>query len=245
MSYEGGNKCNETAKFSLQVQINCNPNLSKTTYALDKESLKSPCDPKVIMNSPHACPVMSTGPLSKFMTKHAYWIGAPLILIGGYLAFAGGRFPGVTIAIFSTLTVFLAQLFAIFVFVLPNFSPSWTVPVVGFVCLGMGLGMGYGAAKWPKIGVVIMGTSLGCLLGFLIYWAFLESAVATNTARVITILGVALVTAVLYFTLFDHMVIVTSAIFGAYIFIRVSIFLVPNNFIFMIGLHSVHGWLRG
>jgi hypothetical protein len=179
------------------------------------------------MNSPHACPVMSTGPLSKFMTKNAYFIGLPLILIGGYLAFVGGRFPGVTIAIFSTLTVFLAQLFAIFLFVLPNFSPSWTVPVVGFVCLGMGLGMGYGAAKWPKIGVVIMGTSLGCLLGFLIYWAFLESSVATNTARFITILGVALVTAVLYFTLFDHMVIITSAIFGAYIFIRVSISLPP------------------
>ena len=106
---------------------------------------------------------------------------------------------------------------------MPSWAPVWTVPVVGIVCLGMGLGMGYGAAKWPKIGVVIMGLSLGSLLGFLIFWAFLSSAVNTTTARIITVVGVALVTAILYFLLFDHMVIITSAIFGAYILIRVSI----------------------
>ena len=27
MSYEGGNQCNATSKYSLEVQINCNPNL--------------------------------------------------------------------------------------------------------------------------------------------------------------------------------------------------------------------------
>jgi len=32
--------CNETSRYSLSVQINCNPNLDKTTYAFDKESLK-------------------------------------------------------------------------------------------------------------------------------------------------------------------------------------------------------------
>ena len=94
MNYEGGNMCNDTSKYSLSVQINCNSNLDKTTYALDKESLKSPCDPRVIMNSPHACPVLSSGPLQKFLDEYNYWIGIPMILIGGYLLGAGGRFPG-------------------------------------------------------------------------------------------------------------------------------------------------------
>ena len=146
-----------------------------------------------------------------------------MIILGGYLCFVGGRFTGITLALFSTLAVMLIQLFSIYIFVLPNFSPAWTVPLVGGICLGMGLGMGYGAAKWPKIGVVIMGFSLGSLLGFLIYYAFMASAVNTTTAKVITILGVAAATAALYITLFDHMVIVTSAIFGAYILIRVSL----------------------
>jgi hypothetical protein len=222
MNYEGGNMCNETSHFSLQVQINCNANLDKTTYALDKESLKNPCDPRVIMNSPHACPVLSTGPLSQFLKDYAYWIGVPMILIGGYLAFVGGRFPGTTLFIFSTLAIALTQLFLMFLFVLPKFSPVWTVPVIFFVNLGMGLGMGYGAAKWPKTGVMIMGFSLGSLLGFLIYWSFLSASVTTTMAKSLTILGVALFTAVIYLVLFDFMVIITSAVFGAYILIRVS-----------------------
>ena len=67
MMYKGGNMCNETHHFQLEVQINCNPNIEHTTYAFDKQSLKSPCDPKVIMNSPHGCPVLSTGPLGIFI----------------------------------------------------------------------------------------------------------------------------------------------------------------------------------
>lgn len=107
MNYEGGNMCNETSHYSLVVQINCNPNLEQTTYGLDKESLNSPCDPRVIMNSPHACPVMSAGPLARFLEDAGYWIGVPMIIIGGYLAFTGGRFPSTTLFIFSTLAVSL------------------------------------------------------------------------------------------------------------------------------------------
>lgn len=143
-----------------------------------------------------------------------------MLIVGGYLCFVGGRFPGTTLFIFSTLAVTLIQLFILFLFVLPNFAPVWTVPIVGTVCLGMGLGMGYGAAKWPKIGVMIMGFSLGCLLGFAIYYGFMESSVSSMTAKIITIVGVAVFTAIMYIVLFDHMVILTSAIFGAYIFIR-------------------------
>jgi len=182
------------------------------------------------MNSPHACPVLSSGPLAKALEDYCYWIGAPMIILGGYLCFVGGRFTGITLALFSTLAVMLIQLFSIYIFVLPNFSPAWTVPLVGGICLGMGLGMGYGAAKWPKIGVVIMGFSLGSLLGFMIYYAFMSTAVSTGTAKIATILVVASVTAALYFFLFDHMVILTSAIFGAYILIRVSTFLPQLTF---------------
>ena len=116
----------------------------------------------------------------------------------------------------------------LFLYVLPNFSPSWTVPVVGVVCLGMGIGMGYGAAKWPKIGVLIMGFSLGSLLGFLIYWSFISSSVDTSAAKWITITAVGVFTAIMYIVLFDHCVIITSAFFGAYILIRVS----KNIFLF-------------
>ena len=122
--------------------------------------------------------------------------------------------------IFATLAVTLIQLFSLFIFVLPNFAPSWTVPVVFTVCLGMGVGMGYGASKWPTIGVVIMGFSLGSLLGFIIYWAFISTSVDTQIAKTITAGATGLFMAFLCFFLADHMVIITSGIFGAYLFIR-------------------------
>ena len=52
------------------------------TYQLDAESLKTPCDPLVIMNSPHGCPVMSIGPLGQFIELAKYFLGAPMMLIG-------------------------------------------------------------------------------------------------------------------------------------------------------------------
>ena len=222
MSYQGGNMCDETSHFSLQVQINCNANLEKTTFALDKSSLKTPCNPRVIMNSPHACPVLQMGPLGEILENYNYYIGIPMLLIGGYLAFVAGKFPGVTLLLFTTLAVCLAQLFALYIFVLPAFAPTWSVLIVFPVTLGMGVGLGYGASKWPKIGIVIMGLSMGSLLGFFVYYMFLASSVDSSTAKVITVGGVALFSGIIYVVLFDQMIITTSAIFGSYILIRVS-----------------------
>lgn len=243
MTYEGGNMCNETSHYSLQVQINCNPNLDKTTFALDKESLNSVCDPRVIMNSPHACPVISMGPLGELLEEYKYWIGIPMLGLGAYLCFVSGQFPGVTLLLFTTLAVSLAQLFGLFLFVLPEFSPTWSVILVYLVTLGMGLGLGYGASKWPKIGIVIMGLSMGSLLGFLIYYAFMATSVSTGTAKTVTVLGVALASALIYLFLFDHMIIITCSIFGSYIFVRVSTSI--NILQFSRLQHSIkssHGW---
>ena len=43
---------------------------------------------------------------------------------------------------------------------------------------------------------------------------------STTTAKIITIIGVAVFTALMYIIMFDYMVIITSAVFGAYILIR-------------------------
>jgi len=223
MMYEGGNMCNETAKYQLIVQVNCNANIEHTTYAFDKESLKTPCDPKVIMNSPHGCPVLSTGPLGIIIVSYAWWIGLPLMIIGGYLLGAGGRFPKVTLALFTTLAACLSSLFVLFAGVFPANAPAWSVLIVGIVTFCMGAGLGYGAAKWPRIGIVVMGLSLGSLLGYSVYWLFLESHLASKNSlmlqwAVVAVTG--LTCAIVCIFLFDYAVIITSAIFGAYALIR-------------------------
>ena len=223
MMYEGGNMCNETHHFSLVVQVNCNPNIETTTYALDRESLNTPCDPKVIMNSPHGCPVLSTGPLGSFIVRYAWYLGVPLLVIGMYLLSVGGRYPKTTLALFTTLAASLSSIFVLFAGVFPKNSPAWSVLVVGFVTFSMGGGLGYGAAKWPRIGIVSMGLSLGSLIGYTVYWLFLESHLANSDSlllqwAVVAITG--LTTGIICIFLFDYAVIITSSIFGAYSLIR-------------------------
>ena len=125
-------------------------------------------------------------------------MGIPCLIIGSYLCFLAGQFPNLTLFLFTTMAVSLAQLFSLYLFVLPNFSPSWTVPIVYIPALGMGLGLGYGAAKWPKIGIVVMGLSMGSLLGLLIYYLFMVASVNSTVAKVITVGGVALFSAIIY-----------------------------------------------
>ena len=117
MLYEGGNLCNETAHFSLTVQLNCNPNLDATTYYLDSESILTPCDSKVIMNSPYACPVVATGALGRFIDDYTWFLVIPMIIIGAYLFATGGKFPGPTLALFSTLSITVGLLIVLYVFV--------------------------------------------------------------------------------------------------------------------------------
>ena len=166
MTYEGGNMCNETHHYSLTVQLNCNSNIDVTTYALDKNSLSSPCDPRVIMNSPLACPVISTGALGQFMEDYRYWLAVPFILLGVYLFAAGGRNPEATLAIFATVFPALALMWTLYIWVLPNQTPSWTVWIVGIVCFGLGSGMGYASGRWPIVGIVLLGLSLGTVFGY-------------------------------------------------------------------------------
>ena len=94
------------------------------------------------MNSPHGCPVLSTGPLGIIIVSYAWWIGLPLMIIGGYLLGAGGRFPKVTLALFTTLAACLSSLFVLFAGVFPANAPAWSVLIVGIVTFCMGAGLG-------------------------------------------------------------------------------------------------------
>ena len=215
--------CNETHHYQLEVQINCNPNIELTTYAFDKQSLKSPCDPKVIMNSPHGCPVLSTGPLGIFIQRYAYYIGAPLIIFGCYLLSVGGRFHKLTLALFTTFAVGIGSLFVLYATFFPTYFPVVSVLLVGYVTFGMGAGLGYGAAKWPRIGILIMGISLGSLFGYSIYWLFLLRSLAnTLLIKWLVVASTGLLSAIVCIFLYDYAVIITSCIFGAYALVRVS-----------------------
>lgn len=167
MHYMGGNLCDEKndIHFSLRVQINCNKHVERTVYQLDTDSLKNPCEPLVVMNSEHGCPVWTTGTLAMFMDEYSIWLGVPLIIMGLYLMSAGGRYPKSTLFCFTTFMTTIMFTETLYINLMPSYTPLWTVWVSLIVTTGMGVGLGFGAAWWPRIGVGFIGLCFGGLLG--------------------------------------------------------------------------------
>lgn len=93
LMYPTGDKCSDTSNYMIQVQVNCNEDLTTATYHFDSASVSDPCFPKVIMSSPAGCPVVSTGPLDDFLLTYWYIYAFPMIGLGAFLMVAGGRTP--------------------------------------------------------------------------------------------------------------------------------------------------------
>jgi len=117
---------------------------------------------------------MSIGPLGRFINTYAWFIGLPMIIIGGFFVSAGGQHPTSFFFLFTTVAVALIMLFSLYIWILPSaFMPDWSVFVLSFVTFAMGAGLGYGSAKWPKIGILVIGFCLGALVGFAIHATFI------------------------------------------------------------------------
>jgi hypothetical protein len=148
------------------------------------------------------------------------------MILGGYFVVSGGRFPTTSFLLFTTLAVANYLLFGLYMWLLPSeFMPMWTVYIFSPVCYFMGAGLGYGAAKWPKIGISVIAFTIGSLFG-----SFLHSVISTNVDDTskhyivdwAVLVSSGLLAAVICIFLFDYAVILGSGIVGAYLLIRVS-----------------------
>lgn len=107
----------------------------------------------------------------------------------------------------------------------------WTVYVFAPVCFAMGAGLGYGAAKWPKIGIAVISFTIGAIFGSLIHSAVGPDHHLNSAGFVIDwaiMLASGLLAACICIFLFDYAVILGSGVCGAYLLIRVSTFCVKN-----------------
>jgi hypothetical protein len=105
---------------------------------------------------------------------------------------------------------------------MPSWSPIWTVWVSLCVTLGIGAGIGYGAQRWSRIGVLFIGGWVGAFVGMLLYNAVIYIFSESNPLLGIwlSILFCATIFAVLSMIFFDQAVVVGSSIAGSYLFVR-------------------------
>lgn len=139
----------------------------------------------------------------------------------------GGRFFKVTFFLTGTFTLSALILIILFAGVYPDDIPFWAVWLNLFVATGMGAGIGFAAAKWSRVGVLLIGAWIGGLLGGVLYTSVFSPFAEANPLLAVwlTIVLSAVVVSILSMIFFDHAVIIGSAIGGAYCIIRV-IFLI-------------------
>lgn len=220
-----GNKCNETSDYGLILQLNCDQYATRSTYSLDTASItESPCVPRIIFNSYEACPKYSMGTLWRFWNDHYEWFATSLMLLGLYLMTVGGRFYKITLFLSGELTISVFLTIIMFAQIYPDNTPTWVVWLTGACSFGIGLGVGYASYRWARLGVLIIGTWVGGLIGALIYELFFSLFVDDDRTLGIwlTIACCAVLVAVGSMFFFDHVVILGSSISGSYLFFRVS-----------------------
>ena len=126
------------------------------------------------MESPHGCPVFTTGALALHNATW-YWFNALILAaLGLYLLLWGGQYPGATLFIFCTASIGNIMTIIMFTLIFPDFLPQWTVVMMYILNYGIGAGLGLGALRWPHLGVCVCATIVGALSGELA-WIFLTA----------------------------------------------------------------------
>ena len=220
------------------MELECVEGRNVPSYQLDTNSLDDPCTYKVIMESSHACPVISLWELWYFMEDYDYLFGLMCLALGGYFISVGGLYFKATLFISAQFAFAFALLITLFGTVYPSYSPEWVMWINLIVVFSVGAGLGYAAMRWPFFGVLVLATILGCGLGAFIYslgfYDFSSDHEHPNVVLWCTMATTGVITAFLFLIFFDYTVIIFSAVAGSYIFIRgFSIFTgeYPNEFL--------------
>mmetsp|Transcript_4438 Transcript_4438/g.7558 ORF Transcript_4438/g.7558 Transcript_4438/m.7558 type:complete len:311 (+) Transcript_4438:493-1425(+) len=173
MKFKMGNACTDKKDFSLQLQINCDPAASRTHYYLDEESIaQDECEPKVVMSSQHACPIIAMPAFWRWVESNAYFVGGLLVLVGALLLQYGGKHYMASIFIISSFGQACVVLSLIFGLLMPESTPQFMVWGIVIAALLIGSGLGYGAYHWPKAGISLIGLFSGGIIGTLLYTIF-------------------------------------------------------------------------
>ena len=101
--------------------------------------------------------------------SYVHFIGICMIGLGIFLMLQGGRQYKVSMFISGLMAVVVIMMLTVFVLIMPVDTPMWTVWMCLFVSAGIGSGVGYAAATWSRVGVLIISAWVGALMGMLLY----------------------------------------------------------------------------
>jgi len=180
------------------------------------------------MHSEYAWALLSLHSLAKWLNLCRYEISLILLALGGFLAFFGGRYYKATFFIFGQLGLTIYMMLYFYITLLPSYTPVWTVWFALILALTFSSGLGLICMTYARVGVLVVGATLGGLLGGIFFKILVYVISGSNPylGLYLTILFFAIIMAVVCFVFFDFAVIIASTIFGSYFLVRgVSIFI--------------------
>ena len=149
-----------------------------------------------------------------------------MLLVGFGMLVFGGMFPGLTFFVLTMIIVGVGLITLMYKYLIPALFPAWSIWIAFYFSFGMGAGLGVGATKWPHIGILLLGATMGAGIGEMIDLLIIQQFVDQySLANKITIGIMVIVSMVLSLFLFDHVVIISSCTIGAYLFVRVRLLL--------------------
>jgi hypothetical protein len=171
--------------------------------------------------SNQGCAVFDTNPLIRFLSKYSFVFGAFLIVMGFVVGVFGKKIFKPVICIVGTLVFNIALCLFIFSIFFTRNTPEWAGWLTWSICLVLGMCVGLILAKLTRLGVAVLAAWGGFSLGMIIYAAFLYKLDGDKNILFWCFnIGLAITTGILSLFLFNHAVVLATAIVGSYAFIR-------------------------
>lgn len=222
LNYKGANATcknpeGDTVDLSITINIFCNKNnqVMEDLTVTDTDY----CNPVIQFSSIAGCSDTSLNALWQWIDQYKWAIFAILVVIGFFICFFGRRLFKPVIFICGVLLVLVLAWAIFYTTFLSENTDGW----VGWAVLGgsifVGLLVGFIFIKIIKLGAFILAALGGFVLALLLYNTFLY-IYFNQIALYCFCFGVALVMGVLAIFLFDHIIINTTALAGAYLFVE-------------------------
>lgn len=206
--YTGGN-----SSYDLNVEVFCSSSNIFDRYTVDETD---PSKPYIAIYSSAGC---ATDAFWTWVTNNKWAMFAIALVIGFIVCFFGRKLwkpifflSGVLLTVFLVLIIFYTTF-------LNDNTASW----VGWTVIGcsvlVGLLVGYIFMKISKLGAFVLAGWGGFCLGLLIWNSFLYLATSSDVLFWLFNVGVGVIMGILALIFFDHIIILMSALAGAYVFV--------------------------
>lgn len=219
LSYLNGDACptNTALKMSFNINIFCDE-LTDLDYN-PVADINDSCAPFVQLVTKYGCPLFTKDQIWAYIDKFTAYFGVFFIGGGIVLCFFGYKLIGPTVCMVGLLTCVVASCLA---FYLIFFKSPADLKTFWFFLAGgiiVGIGVGILLFKYPKIGASFAAGWGGIVLGIFLNTLLLAQLQQTWSIYVAAALGAA-VCVFLAFKFFDPVIIVSTAVLGAYAITR-------------------------